>query len=109
MSNEDIDKEGQEESGVAVAESTPETKKPRMYRVVILNDDYTPMDFVVQVLKRFFHKTTEQATKVMLQIHYEGQGTAGIYTAEIAETKVVMVNDFSRANDHPLMCTMEAE
>ncbi|WP_444994036.1 ATP-dependent Clp protease adapter ClpS [Aliikangiella sp. IMCC44359] len=106
MSNENI---RQEESGVAVAESTPETKKPRMYKVVILNDDYTPMDFVVQVLKRFFHKTTEQATKVMLEIHYEGQGTAGIYTGEIAETKVALVNDFSRANDHPLMCTMEAE
>lgn len=106
MSNEIIREEDQ---GVVVEEASPETKKPKMYRVVILNDDYTPMDFVVKVLKRFFHKTTEQATKVMLQIHYEGQGTAGIYTGEIAETKVALVNDYSRANDHPLMSTMEEE
>jgi ATP-dependent Clp protease adaptor protein ClpS len=106
MSNEII---REDELGVAVEETKPETKKPKMYRVVILNDDYTPMDFVVSVLKRFFHKTTEQATKVMLQIHYHGQGTAGIYTSEIAETKVLLVNDYSRANDHPLMCLMEEE
>ena len=106
MSNEII---REDEQGVAVEESKPETKKPKMYRVLILNDDYTPMDFVVSVLKRFFYKTTEEATRVMLQIHYEGQGTAGIYTSEIAETKVLLVNDYSRANDHPLMCTMEEE
>ncbi len=106
MSNEN---EPQDESGVAVAESKPETKKPKMYRVIILNDDYTPMDFVVQVLKRFFYKTTEQATKVMLQIHYEGFGVAGVFTAEIAETKVALVNDFARSHDHPLMCTMEED
>lgn len=96
-----------QEHGVAVAEAKPEVKQPPMYKVLLLNDDYTPMDFVVQVLRKFFHKSTEQATKVMLQVHYEGQGVAGIYTAEIAETKVAQVNDFSRANDHPLMCTME--
>jgi len=95
--------------GVAVAESEPETKQPKMYRVLLLNDDYTPMDFVIKVLRQFFHKTTEQATKVMLQVHYDGQGTAGVYTAEVAETKVAQVNYFSRANDHPLMCTMEGE
>jgi len=106
MSNELI---REDEHGVVVEESKPETKKPKMYRVVILNDDYTPMDFVVRVLKRFFYKSTEEATRVMLQIHYEGQGTAGIYTSEIAETKVQLVNDYSKANDHPLMCTMEEE
>ena len=95
------------EHGVAVAEAKPEVKQPSMYKVLLLNDDYTPMDFVVEVLRKYFHKTTEQATKVMLQVHYEGQGVAGVYTAEIAETKVAQVNDFSRANDHPLMCTME--
>lgn len=99
----------EKEHGVAVAEAEPEVKQPRMFKVLLLNDDYTPMDFVVQVLRKFFHKTTEQATKVMLQVHYEGQGIAGIYTAEIAETKVAQVNDFSRAHDHPLMCTMEEE
>ena len=106
MSEEKI---GASEQGVAVAEAKPETRKPPMYKVLLLNDDYTPMDFVVKVLKQFFHLTTEQATKVMLRVHYDGQGTAGIYRVEIAETKVVLVNDFSRTNDHPLMCTMEKE
>ena len=106
MSDENI---REKEHGVAVAESKPEVQQPKMFKVLLLNDDYTPMDFVIQVLKRFFHKTTEQATKVMLQVHYEGQGVAGIYTADIAETKVALVNDYSRAHDHPLMCTMEVE
>ncbi len=104
MSNENI---RDHEHGVAIAESKPEVKQPPMYKVLLLNDDYTPMDFVVQVLRKYFHKTADQATKVMLQVHYEGHGVAGIYTAEIAETKVAQVNDLSRANDHPLMCTME--
>lgn len=99
----------EEEHGVVTAQSLPETKRPQMYKVMLLNDDYTPMDFVILVLKRFFHKTTEQATKVMLQVHYDGQGTAGVYTSEIAETKVALVNDYSRVNEHPLMCVMEVE
>jgi ATP-dependent Clp protease adaptor protein ClpS len=103
------EKQHESEHGVAVAESKPETRQPPMYRVLLLNDDYTPMDFVVRVLKQFFHMTTEQATRVMLQVHYEGQGTAGIYTAEIAETKVALVNDYARAHEHPLLCTMEQE
>lgn len=106
MSDENI---RDQEHGVAVAEAKPDTKPPKMYRVMLLNDDYTPMDFVVHVLKRFFHKTSEQATKVMLQVHYEGQGVAGLYTAEIAETKVAQVNEHSRAHDHPLMCVMEVD
>jgi len=106
MSDEKI---REHEQGVAVAESKPETKQPKMYRVLLLNDDYTPMEFVVHVLKRFFYKNSEQATKVMLQVHYDGQGTAGLYTAEIAETKVAQVNDHSRSNDHPLMCTMQED
>lgn len=95
------------ELGTVVAEREPETKEPPMYKVMLLNDDYTPMDFVVAVLKQYFHKSVEQATKVMLQVHYEGAGVAGIYRAEIAETKVVSVNEYARANGHPLMCTME--
>ena len=101
------DKHQESERGTVVAERKPEVKKPPMYKVLLLNDDYTPMDFVVSVLKQYFYKTTEQATKVMLQVHYDGAGVAGIYRAEIAETKVSLVNDHARAHDHPLMCTME--
>lgn len=99
----------QEEPGVAVAEAEPETEHPKMYKVVLLNDDYTPMDFVVQVLKVFFYKNMEQATQIMLKVHYEGKATAGIYTAEVAETKVAQVTDYAKANEHPLMCYLEAE
>ena len=98
---------GDFEQGTAVAEQKPEIKQPPMYKVLLLNDDFTPMDFVVSVLKRYFYKTMEQATKVMLQVHYDGAGVAGIYTAEIAETKVSQVNDYAREEGHPLMCTME--
>lgn len=101
------DKSKDLELGTVVAEREPETKEPPMYKVMLLNDDYTPMDFVVAILKQFFHKTVEQATKVMLQVHYEGAGVAGIYRAEIAETKVVSVNEYAREHGHPLMCIME--
>ena len=93
--------------GTIVAERKPQVKKPPMYKVLLLNDDYTPMDFVVSVLKLYFHKTLEQATKVMLQVHYDGAGIAGIYRAEIAETKVALVIDYAREQGHPLMCTMK--
>lgn len=99
----------QQDPGVLVAEATPETKQPRMYRVLLMNDDYTPMDFVIQVLKLFFYKTTEQSTKIMLEVHYKGQGLAGVFTSEIAETKVAQVNAYAQANEHPLKCTMEPE
>ena len=101
------DKNKDLELGTLVAEREPETKEPPMYKVMLLNDDYTPMDFVVAVLKQFFYKSVEQATKVMLQVHYEGAGVAGIYRAEIAETKVVSVNEYAREHGHPLMCIME--
>jgi len=104
MSN---DKENQLDHGTVVAEREPEVKKPPMYKVLLLNDDYTPMDFVVSILKQYFHKNLEQATKVMLQVHYDGAGVAGIFRAEIAETKVSLVNEHARAEGHPLMCTME--
>ncbi len=101
------EKEQEFDKGTVVAERKPEVKKPPMYKVMLLNDDYTPMDFVVTVLKQFFYKSMEQATKIMLQVHYDGAGVAGIYTSEIAETKVSLVNDYARSNGHPLMCTME--
>lgn len=101
------DKENEAEHGTLVAEREPDTKRPPMYKVLLLNDDYTPMDFVVGILKQYFHKTTEQATKVMLQVHYDGAGVAGIFRAEIAETKVSQVNHHAKESGHPLMCTME--
>ena len=78
-----------------------------MYKVVLKNDDYTPMEFVVEVLQRFFGMDLEKATQVMLSVHYSGKGVCGTFTAEIAETKVVQVNTYSRNNEHPLLCTME--
>lgn len=83
------------------------TQPPPMYKVVLNNDDYTPMDFVVEVLMHFFHMNAEQANKVMLSVHYNGKGVCGVYSAEIAETKVMLVNDFAREHQHPLLCSME--
>lgn len=82
---------------------------PKKYKVILLNDDYSPMDFVVLVLKRFFGKTDEMATQIMLDIHKKGAGLAGVYTLEIAEMKVMQVNQFSRMNEYPLKCIMEEE
>ncbi|MFW8590024.1 ATP-dependent Clp protease adapter ClpS [Glaciecola sp. 2405UD65-10] len=83
------------------------TAPPSMYQVLLNNDDYTPMDFVVEVLQTFFSMDTEKANQIMLTIHYHGKAVCGIYTAEIAETKVMQVNQYSRKHQHPLMCTME--
>ncbi len=94
--------------GTAVITRThTKTKKPSLYRVLILNDDYTPMEFVVHVLERFFSKNREQATKIMLHVHNHGVGECGVYTFEIAETKVSSVMDFARQHQHPLQCVME--
>ena len=87
----------------------PKTKKPSMYKVLLLNDDYTPMEFVVHVLERFFNKNREEATDIMLHVHRRGVGICGIFTYEVAETKVAQVMDFARANEQPLQCTMEKE
>lgn len=84
-------------------------KAPRNYVVLLLNDDYTPMDFVVDVLKRFFYLNDELAVQVMLQVHINGRGVCGVFTHEIAETKVAQVNDYARVNQHPLLCCMEPE
>ncbi len=87
----------------------PKTKKPSMYKVLLLNDDYTPMEFVVHILERFFNKNRQEATDVMLHVHRRGVGICGIFTYEVAETKVAQVMDFARANEQPLQCTMEKE
>lgn len=94
---------------LVVEEVRPKIKKPPLYKVILSNDDYTPMNFVVEVLQYFFSMTEDQATQVMLQVHTRGRGICGVFTREIAETKVDQVNTFSRMNDHPLLCTMEIE
>lgn len=92
---------------LAVQEAKPKLKRPPLYKVMLLNDDYTPMEFVVQVLESFFRMDREKATRIMLHVHTRGVGVCGVFTREIAETKVAQVNDYSRANQHPLLCTME--
>ncbi|MDM8560065.1 ATP-dependent Clp protease adapter ClpS [Candidatus Parabeggiatoa sp. HSG14] len=88
-------------------EEQPKLKRPPLYKVILLNDDYTPMDFVVQVLEVFFGKGRESATNIMLQVHTQGKGICGTYSRDIAETKVAQVNNYARENQHPLLCTME--
>jgi ATP-dependent Clp protease adaptor protein ClpS len=92
-----------------ITKTRPKTKKPSLYKVLLLNDDYTPMEFVVHVLERFFNKGREDATRIMLHVHHKGVGICGVYTYEVAETKVAQVMDFSRQHQHPLQCTMEKE
>jgi ATP-dependent Clp protease adaptor protein ClpS len=104
------DKDGNStpDRGTAViARTKPKTKKPALYRVLLLNDDYTPMEFVVHVLERFFRKGREDATRIMLTVHNQGVGECGVYTYEVAETKVTQVMDFARQHQHPLQCVME--
>ena len=95
------------EGGVSLEEALPKIKEPPMYRVVLLNDDFTPMDFVVAILMEFFAMTNERALQVMLEIHAHGKGVCGVFTREIAETKVAQVNAHARGNEYPLLCTME--
>jgi ATP-dependent Clp protease adaptor protein ClpS len=110
MSDENDDKHNDDGSqgGVAI-KSRPKTKKPPMYKVLMLNDDYTPMEFVVHVLERFFNRSREDATRIMLNVHTRGVGICGVYTYEVAETKVTQVMDLARQNQHPLQCTIEKE
>ncbi len=90
-----------------VVKARPRTKKPSMYKVLMLNDDYTPMEFVVHVIMRFFAKSQEDATRIMLHVHNHGVGECGVFTYEVAETKVTQVMDFARKHQHPLQCVME--
>jgi ATP-dependent Clp protease adaptor protein ClpS len=104
----DPNRPGRTDVGV-LTRARPQTKKPAMYRVLLLNDDFTPMDFVVHVLEKFFSKNRQEATEIMLHVHRRGVGVCGIYTYEVAETKVNLVMDYARKNEHPLQCTMEKE
>ena len=104
------DKRREDDGDTGLATKTkPKTKKPSMYKVLMLNDDYTPMEFVVHVLKRFFSMDTDEATRVMLHVHQRGVGVCGVFSYEVAETKVNQVMDFARQNQHPLQCTLEKE
>lgn len=99
--------ENERDHGVLVETSKPEVAPPPLFQVVLLNDDYTPMDFVVVVLQQFFSMDLEKATQIMLHVHTRGRAICGVYTREVAESKVAQVNEFSRVNQHPLLCTME--
>ena len=94
-------------TGLAVEVSKPELARPPLYSVLLLNDDFTPMGFVVEVLMQHFGMTLEKATQIMLHVHTRGRGVCGVFTREIAESKVAQVNEFARVNQHPLLCTME--
>ena len=108
-SSDDDDYNGGEGGTGVVIKTRTKVKKPSMYKVIMLNDDYTPMEFVVHVLERFFNKNREEATLIMLHVHQRGVGICGVFTYEVAETKVTQVMDFARQNQHPLQCTLEKE
>lgn len=95
------------EGDIAVQTALPELKRPPLYAVVLLNDDYTPMDFVIEILQQYFALNLDQATQVMLTVHYEGKGVAGVYPRDIAETKANQVNNYARSQGHPLLCQIE--
>jgi ATP-dependent Clp protease adaptor protein ClpS len=102
--HDEHDDQGQ---GTALEEARPKTEQPPLFKVVLVNDDYTPMEFVVDILQRFFRLDRPAATRVMLEVHTRGRGVCGVFSHEIAETKVHLVNEFARESQHPLLCTME--
>ena len=106
--SDDRDRETRHGTSV-VTRTKAKAKKPSLYKVLMLNDDYTPMEFVVHCLERFFQKTREEATQIMLHVHQKGVGVCGVFSYEVAETKVTQVMDFARQNQHPLQCTLEKE
>ena len=107
---DDSSNEGDEEGKTGLVTKTrPKTRKPNLYKVLLLNDDYTPMEFVVLILKKYFNKKHTDAERIMHHVHQSGVGICGVYTFEVAETKVTQVMDFSREHEHPLQCTMEKE
>lgn len=107
---DDSDQEDHRDHGgsLATEQAKPELKRPPMYRVVLMNDDYTPMDFVVEVLMIFFNMDQEKATQIMLSVHTQGKGVCGVFTKDVAETKAAQVNQYSRENKHPLLCEVES-
>jgi ATP-dependent Clp protease adaptor protein ClpS len=108
MSDSDRHDDGPPETGVVI-KTKPKTKKPSLYKVILLNDDYTPMEFVVEVLEGFFGKSHEEALQIMLHVHQKGVGICGVFPYEIAETKATQVMNMARRHQHPLQCTLEKE
>ena len=109
MSDDEKRNGGEGPTTGVIVKAKPKTKKPSMYKVLMLNDDYTPMEFVVHILERFFNKNREEATRIMLHVHRRGVGVCGVFTYEVAETKVTQVMDFARQHQHPLQCTLEKD
>lgn len=111
LSKEDDELGGEGDANLAIApeRTKPQLQRPRMYKVVMMNDDYTPMDFVVHVLEMFFSMDREKATHVMLKVHTEGRAVCGVYSRDVAETKAEQVNVYSRQNEHPLLCNIEVQ
>nr|WP_081487657.1 ATP-dependent Clp protease adapter ClpS [Nitratireductor aquibiodomus] len=107
MQDGEDDGDSSDRGTAVITRTKTKTKKPSLYRVLLLNDDYTPMEFVIHVLERFFRKDREAATRIMLHVHNHGVGECGVFTFEVAETKVTQVMDFARQNQHPLQCVME--
>lgn len=108
LSKDGDDEESIADGGLAVQEEKPRLKRPSMYKVLLLNDDYTPMEFVVETLEIFFGMNREQATQIMLTVHTKGKAVCGIFTRDIAETKAAQVNQYARKNEHPLQCEIES-
>ncbi len=106
---EDGDRDNGDNQTGTITKTRQKTKKPDLYKVLLLNDDYTPMEFVIYILERVFNKRQEDATRIMLHVHQNGVGVCGVFTYEVAETKVTQVMDFARQHEHPLQCTMEKE
>jgi|SRR5690554_48827 ATP-dependent Clp protease adaptor protein ClpS len=107
-SDHNADDAHHDDGALATAQAKPQLKRPPMYRVVLMNDDYTPMDFVIEVLMIFFNMDQEKATQVMLAVHTQGKGVCGVYTRDVAETKAAQVNQYARENKHPLLCEVES-
>jgi ATP-dependent Clp protease adaptor protein ClpS len=103
----DFNPSGDQGDGLAVQEAKPKLKKPPLFKVLLLNDDFTPMDFVIEILIDFFAMSEDEATQVMLRVHTQGKGVCGLFSKDVAETKVEIVNNYSREHQHPLMCAME--
>lgn len=108
-SNSQNEDEGDHDTGFATTTEKPKLKQPPLYKVILINDDYTPMDFVVDVLRSFFSMNVEKATQIMLKVHTEGKGVCGVYSKDVAETKAAQVNDYSRECEQPLLCSVEVD
>ena len=109
VNNSQDNEENDHDTGFVTATEKPKLEQPPLYKVVLINDDYTPMDFVVDVLRSFFNMNIEKATQIMLKVHTEGKGVCGVYSKDVAETKAAQVNDYSREYEQPLLCSVEVD